>query len=685
MLKRDVRLHVWDYTVGGAMVAAAMVALITRIDVQEADAYRFHGDTWWSWAGTIGVCVTLIGRRRWPLCAFALGLGLALPLELDRHRDSIAFFAIVIAFFSVATYAPLRMAWRAVAMTAAFYAVLLVTGTMIVTSAPLIGPFFLGTAFALGRMLRRGRTQQEHAVEAAIARGVAAVETADLQAANERLRMAQELHDVVAHSLSVIAVQAGIGVHLIDRQPAEAGRALDAIRTASHTTADELTNLVDILRDGTARDNPGTPTLHDLSTLIEQTRHTGLPITFTVDGSLDSIRPGVSMAAYRIVQEALTNVVRHAGRAEVTVTVQSTEEGVDLCVDDNGHGITREIDTGKNLGGHGLIGMAERAQMYGGSVRSGPRPGGGFRVQATLPYFAGPITNNEVAASSTVSTEACPTEPNRHLPSWAWDVLLAVFMAGLAAVQVIVAKPVREGQQFTPTHLWAWSLRIGCCALLVLRRRYPTGTYVCIWVLGLALAIGEYEVGVITFVLFIGMYSVGNNATTRRLVEAVVGSYLGMAIIAWSKPPDLSVTGAVWIGFLFTAAAMAGSAAQRDRNRRTADLIEREDVAEAQTRRARLVITTERLRIADELNTVITRSIQTITHEAGTGSQMIETDPLAARRALEVISAISRDALNDLRRLLKRIRTDSQEAAYAPVTSTQPAFVSDNALSDNAL
>jgi signal transduction histidine kinase len=678
-LQHDVRVHPWDYAVGGAMVVVAIVALTTRIDVQDADAYRFHRDTWWSWALTIGVCATLIGRRRWPLRTFALALALVLPLLLDRHRDSIAFFAVVIAFSSVATYTPPSLAWRAVAMIGVLYAVLFATGTIILRAAPLVGPFFLATAFALGLMLRRSRTRQEHEVEAAVARGIAAVETAELEAANERLRMAQELHDVVAHSLSVIAVQAGIGVHLIDREPAEAGKALDAIRSVSHTTADELTRLVAILRDGTAEDDPlavdtQPPTVHDLTTLIDQTRNTGLPITFTVNGNLSSVPAGVSRAAYRIVQEALTNVVRHAGRAKVTVTANPTDEGIDLCIDDDGHGVTSGMEPGANTGGHGLIGMTERAQMYGGTVRFGSRPGGGFRVQATLPYFANPMTNaitsTETAPTNKSSTEVKRSKRNPPLPSWMWDVLLAASLAGLATVQTLTAKPKSSGPQFTPMDLRAWSLKIGCCLLLMLRRQYPTSMYTSIWVLGLTLAIGDYQVGVITFVLFIGMYSVGNYAQTQRLVEALVGTYVGIAILAWSKPPDLTTGGAVFIGFLFTAAAIAGHAVRTDRNRRMTDLAERSDAAEAQTRRAGLVITTERLRIADELNTVITRSIQTIAHEAGTGSQMIETDPLAARRALEAISSVSRSALNELRRLLKRIRTQNESAVYIPIDST---------------
>jgi signal transduction histidine kinase len=705
------------------MVSLAIVALVTRIDVQSGDAYRFHADTWWSWVATIAICVTLLGRRRWPLTSFVIGIGFALPLELGHHRDSIAFFSIVVAFFSVAAYSPLRLACRAIALMVAFYTTLLATQTMMVSTAPLVGLCFLTVAFSFGLLIRRNRVQQEHEVEAAAARGMEAIEIAELQAADERLRMAQELHDVVAHSLSVIAVQAGIGVHLIERQPTEAGRALDAIRTVSRTTATELTRLLDLLREGNAREDAlSVQTIDNIAGLIEQTRATGLPIVYSINTSLQEVPAGVALAAYRIVQEGLTNVVRHAGRAEVTVSVQLRDDGLTLCIEDNGHGVTASIGSehgqGANggQGGHGLIGMVERAQLYGGSVRTGPRPGGGFRVNVAIPYLALPITNvtnpadvpsianvpsvtNATSKTNVTNTANSASDPklgdNRlagktvkrmtSLPTWlgngwpgnGWlgnnwfgDGLLAAVFSGLIAAQILLTKPHALRPPFTSTDAREWSLKVACSLLLVVRRRSPTSMYTALWVLGLALAIGDYQVGVITFILLIGMYSVATYASTPKAVGALFGTVVGMALIAWSKPPDLTPSGAVWISFLFAAVAVSGYAIKRDRELRFTALSERENATEAQTRRARLVIATERLRIADELNTVITKSIQTITIEAGAGSQMIETDPIAARRALEAISALSREALNDLRRLLKRIRTESEPTVYLPITQT---------------
>jgi signal transduction histidine kinase len=670
VLGRDARAHVWDYVVASAMVAVAIVALVTRIDVQDADVHLFHPDTWWSWAVTIAICASLVGRRRWPLQTFAIGLVLTMSLEFARHRDSVAFFALLAAFYAVAAHLPLGSGVRGVAMLAAVYAALGVGGTTIIRAAPLVGPVFFVTAFALGRMLQLGRSRQLREVEAAIERSAAAVEVADLQAADERLRLAQELHDVVAHSLSIIAVQAGIGVHLIDRQPAEAAHALDAIRSTSTTAAGELSRLVEMLRAGGSTDSTPAPALGDVTLLIEQIRTAGLPVTYTVAGDLDAVPAGVSLAAYRIVQEALTNVVRHAGRAQANVSVRVTEDQVELCIDDDGRGAATMVDTASPTGGHGLIGMSERAKMYGGEVRSGPRPGGGFRVRATLRYFGAALASEAPTNPHAGSADANDAAPTRRRPSpWVWDVMLAGLMAVLATVELVATGPTRVEPNYGPAHVWAWLLRLGCCLALTARRRYPSMSLAAIWVLSISLKIGGYQHGVMFFALLIGVYAVASYSSTRKLVCAVIVSFGELAIIANSKPPEVTAAGAVWACIIVAATAIAGYVARRERERRTSDLAEREVAVDAQSRRALLVITTERLRIADELSTIIARSIHTIAHEASSGSHTVDTDPMAARETLEAISAISRDALNDLRRLLKRMRTESEPVRYAPITS----------------
>ncbi len=201
--------------------------------------------------------------------------------------------------------------------------------------------------------------------------------------ADERLRIAQELHDVVAHSMSVIAVQAGVGLYVADRDAAEAKRALETISATSRSTLTELRRLLGVLReDGSEASRAPAPGLGDLERLAREVTDAGVPVELRVEGPLDEVPPGVDLTGYRIVQEALTNVLKHAGPTHAVVEVAVEDGTVGIEVRDDGRG----VDGRSSGGGHGLLGMAERVAVYGGALETGPRPGGGFRVRAELPY-----------------------------------------------------------------------------------------------------------------------------------------------------------------------------------------------------------------------------------------------------------------------------------------------------------
>jgi signal transduction histidine kinase len=203
--------------------------------------------------------------------------------------------------------------------------------------------------------------------------------TADKAVTDERLRIARELHDVVAHAMSVVTVQSGVAAHVIDSQPAEAKRMLENIRVTSHEALDEMRRLLGVLR-GTADLAPA-PSLHDIDELAGSLRESGVPVTITVHGDATGLPGGVDLTAYRIVQEALTNVLKHAGPASAEVRVDYAPGLVVVEVTDDGRGATSNGDSG-----HGLLGMRERVAVFGGDLVAGPKPGGGFRVRATLPY-----------------------------------------------------------------------------------------------------------------------------------------------------------------------------------------------------------------------------------------------------------------------------------------------------------
>jgi signal transduction histidine kinase len=235
-------------------------------------------------------------------------------------------------------------------------------------------------AWAAGRAVRAGRAYAEGLREQAERRAELKVDQARRAVAEERLGIARELHDVVAHSMSVVAVQAGVGRYVIDDNPAEAAKALAAIETTSRATLREMRQLLGMLRDGTPGEMLAAPGLADVPDLAGRA---GLQVDMAVRGMPRQLPAGVDLAAFRIVQEALTNVVKHAGTDHGRVVVTYLPEEVAIEVIDDGAG-----SDGTCGDGHGLIGMRERVALYGGEFSAGPLPGRGYRVSARLPAGA---------------------------------------------------------------------------------------------------------------------------------------------------------------------------------------------------------------------------------------------------------------------------------------------------------
>jgi signal transduction histidine kinase len=214
-------------------------------------------------------------------------------------------------------------------------------------------------------------------------------EAARRMAVEERLRIARELHDSLTHSISVIQVQAGVAVHLARKRGEDVPPALLAIQEAGADAARELRATLGVLRS--AEDGNGSG-LSQLDSLVTRAQTAGLPVTVTVTGTVRPLPPEADQAAYRIVQEALTNVSRHAAHARASVQLHYTAETLTIQVDDDGPGPV--ISPGPGNGtrpsgpGLGLVGMRERVSALGGRLQAGPQPGGGFRVRAELPARA---------------------------------------------------------------------------------------------------------------------------------------------------------------------------------------------------------------------------------------------------------------------------------------------------------
>jgi signal transduction histidine kinase len=246
---------------------------------------------------------------------------------------------------------------------------------------------YFGLAGGLGAFVRQ-RALRLTAVEGRATALEGALEReAELAAAQERARIARELHDVVAHGLSLMVVQAEAAEELLTRSPAAAAQPLHRVQETGRQSLAEMRRLLGVLRtEGDAAPSTAPqPSLRRLPELVQAAADVGLRVDIDVEGDQADLPLGVELAAYRIVQEALTNTRRHAAARSARVRLNYSPESLRVEVTDDGIGAGGQ----SNPAGHGLIGMRERAALYGGTLETGPRPGGGFRVAAVLPVGEG--------------------------------------------------------------------------------------------------------------------------------------------------------------------------------------------------------------------------------------------------------------------------------------------------------
>jgi signal transduction histidine kinase len=332
-------------------------------------------------------------RRRFPLPVLAVSLAAGIAFVALGFPLVMLGPAILVPVYTVAAHCERRvsLAGAAAVLASVFLAEVLRPGQVGDPSTVVAVALVLGVAWLLGDSSRRRQAAVAAAEERAVQLEQAREELAGRAVAAERLRIARELHDVVAHSMSVIAVQSGTGRLVIDSQPDEARRALEAIETTSRAALHEMRQLLDVLRQ---EDEAGgglapVPGLADLDPLVAQVVESGVAVEVRIEGARTGVPAGVDVSAYRIVQEALTNVIKHAGPAKATVVVRYGDGEVAVEVTDDGRGAAPAA-TRSGAGGAGLgtIGMRERAAVHGGDLEAGPRAGGGYRVAARLPYQA---------------------------------------------------------------------------------------------------------------------------------------------------------------------------------------------------------------------------------------------------------------------------------------------------------
>jgi signal transduction histidine kinase len=337
-------------------------------------------------------CAPVAFRRRWPLAALVVSsVGVLVHILIGWPEGAVPATTLFLTY-SVAVWSPARRAVAGLMVVVVTIIVLGLNDAPGLDAAGVLGVIAqFAAVWAIGIALRNRRVATDARVREAEERAEAARQSAARALAEERLRIAQELHDVVAHSMSVIAVQAGVGSHVLDEHPAQARAALDAISATSRGTLTEMRRLLGVLRDSDgARSHAPAPGLSDLPQLVHDVRGVGLPVALHVEGASDCINAGVELSAYRVVQEALTNVIKHAGApTRVDVDVRHAPGVLTIEISDDGRGAASIASTNGEAPagtGHGLIGMRERVELWGGELVAGPSIGGGYRVRATLPY-----------------------------------------------------------------------------------------------------------------------------------------------------------------------------------------------------------------------------------------------------------------------------------------------------------
>ena len=379
---RDIDPWVIDAFFGIAFTVGVLFGLFET----ESGKYDYHD------ADALGVVLALccslplFVRRRWPFPVHMVVLTSLVILATMGYPANVSSQILLITSYTVGAYCDGRERSIALSGVVLGVAITAAIGIPDSTSANLLLSLgFYLAAYLFGATVRNRRLYVDEVEARAEAAERNRAEEAERAVAEERLRIAQELHDVVAHSMGVIAVQAGVGAHVIDTDPGEAKKSLEAISHTSRATLAEIRRMLGVLREDDRAEYAPAPGLADLERLVREICAAGVDTHVTWEGARGELPPGVDFTAYRVIQESLTNVLKHGGpQPRVDVVLRYEPEVLRIEVVDDGRG----VNGASNSGGHGLMGMRERVSVYGGSFEAGPRTGGGFRVAVSLPYGA---------------------------------------------------------------------------------------------------------------------------------------------------------------------------------------------------------------------------------------------------------------------------------------------------------
>ena len=603
-------------------------------------------------------------RRAGPVRATVVAISGFIAFELATRYNGDGTFevaAIALNFYTLGRRSRARGTTVLLGVVFGYWLV----GTAVATYVPgggTLGALFLAWAlagllpFAIGRTLAARLTLVDE-LEAATARLLDEQEVrARAAAAEERNRMARELHDVIAHCMSVMVVQTGAARRVGEIDAARA--ALLAVERSGREALVELRRIVGALRrDGNDLAAPG---LSGLGELVDRSRATGLLVELRVEGQPGTLSPGLDLVAYRIVQEALTNTIKHAGAARAEVTVKVGSQELELEVSDTGRGPVFERATGHGSG-QGLVGISERVKLYGGRLHTGPKPGGGFEVCAQFPLDGGVASSQPSESPVSPDTVEIAAEPRFRRP-WL-DPVLAGMLLAVLETGVLTASH-RRGPLVLNVIVVA-----GVALAAVWRRQAPLLFLIIVGVLVSLMNIYLIELKnspvISAYFVLVPTYTVAAWAQRREAAFGLALSFAGAAVA------ELIVRGGRvgdFAGAAFTlCAAWATGRAIRSYRLLTSELkrtsarlaLERDD-------RERLAVAGERSRIARELHAVIARLVDAMVVQAEVAVSQLGHDSRNADAAMDAIESTGREALGEMRRVLGVLRHGEDRGDLAP-------------------
>ena len=378
-MRRSLSLH-------PLLVDSILAAVLLAIGLYEVLTTSLEGSEALRAFAIVLVTVPVAMRRRHTFAAAVVSLsGLILEgVTMDAMNSLAELLAGLLFAYSIPRYLPLERAVLTVPLLVAGVGTHRIASPGSGVADLIFDVGFVTAAWALGYTARKREQRTLELERQTVLLEEQRSRVAAEAATAERLHIAGELHDIVAHALGVVAVQASAAEQVLASDPDRARATLGEIRATAREAVVEMRRLLGVLRAGEETSLTPQPSLAQLDDLVERVRRTGLAVDLVVEGTRRPLPPGVELSAYRIVQEALTNVVRHSGASQVVVTVRYALATVDVEVTDDGRGPDDDGDAG-----HGLIGVRERVALHDGRLEVGPRAAGGYGLHATLPLRSG--------------------------------------------------------------------------------------------------------------------------------------------------------------------------------------------------------------------------------------------------------------------------------------------------------